>query len=87
MFFSEMPSDIWLAFSTEDCDPKFAKCLFCDKLVSRGSTDPKKQSTSCLTHHIKTKHKEEFEQLLKESKEKKESSQNNGNIYIIISIC
>ena len=81
-----MPSDIWKAFTTEACDPKFARCLFCDALVSRGSADPKKQTTSNLTHHMKKKcnFKDDYEKLLKESKDK--TTGNNENHYGLLNL-
>ena len=70
-----MPADIWKAFTTEGCEPKWARCLFCDKLVSRGNVDPKKQTTSGLKYHVNKEHAEEYNKLLEESK----NTTGNGN--------
>ena len=74
-----MPSDIWLAFTTEGCEAKYARCVFCDEFVSRGGSIPSKQTTSNLKHHIdkKCKYKAGYEKLLKESKEAK-ATENKG---------
>ena len=73
-----MPSDIWLAFTTENCEPKYAKCLYCDTLVSRGGEIPSKQTTSNLKHHIdkKCKFRDDYVKDLKKSKEAKKDGNN-----------
>ena len=67
-------SIIWKAFTSEDCDPKFAKCLFCDKMVSRGSDIPRLQTTTNLKDHMKKKHAEDWRKL-----EELEATNKNGN--------
>ena len=54
---------VWKAFSTEDCEIKFAKCLYCGELVSRGSDDPRKQNTTNLNNHMKKDHMKEWNEL------------------------
>ena len=59
---------VWKAFSTEDCEIKFAKCLYCGELVSRGSDDPRKQNTTNLNNHMKKEHMKEWNEInLKEA--------------------
>ena len=64
-------SPVWEFFSIAE-DTKFAKCKNCTELVARGGDNTKSFNTTNLVHHLKTKHSEEFSQLL-EMKKKKES--------------
>ena len=65
-------SPVWEFFSIAE-DMKFAKCKNCTELVARGGDNTKSfNTTTNLVHHLKTKHSEEFSQLL-EMKKKKES--------------
>ena len=54
---------VWKAFTTENCEIKYAKCLYCDALVSRGSDDPRKQNTSNLKYHMTHAHRKEWNEL------------------------
>ena len=54
---------IWKAFTTEGCEIKYAKCMFCNKLVSRGSEDPRKQTTSNMKNHMTKEHKDDWNNL------------------------
>ena len=67
---------VWKAFTTENCDVKFAKCLYCDELVSRGSEDPRKQNTSNLKHHMTKKHQKEWNEL--------QANENDPGIYVYL---
>ena len=54
---------VWKAFSTEDCEIKFAKCLYCGELISRGSEDPRKQNTTNLKYHMRNEHMKEWNEI------------------------
>ena len=66
---------IWKAFTTEDCEPKYAKCLYCDAMISRGDVDPRKQTNTNLKNHVKKSHPEDWNKLNEED----EAAKNNGN--------
>ena len=71
---------IWKAFTTEDCEPKFARCLYCDKHVSRGNEEPRKQTTTNLRNHLKNCkniEKDEYKKLVEDN----EIAQNNGKYF------
>ena len=51
-------------------DSKFAKCKKCKELVVGSGDSAKSFNTTKLVHHIKTKHTEEFGQLMQMKKRK-----------------
>lgn len=49
-------SYIWNYFQVESNDVSRAKCIICKVSLSRGSSDPKKMTTSNLLSHMKKAH-------------------------------
>ena len=70
---------IWKAFTTEDCEAKFAKCLYCDKMVSRGSEIARFQNTTNLKNHMKKDHPSEWNTL-----QEMKASENKGYLWFLI---
>ena len=55
-------SPLWQFFSISAFDKKFVVCNFCDANISRGSEDPKKQTTSGMKTHMLSKHPFEYKE-------------------------
>ena len=55
-------SPLWQFFSISAVDKKFVVCNFCDANISRGSEDPKKQTTSGMKTHMLSKHPFEYKE-------------------------
>ena len=70
---------IWRAFTTEGCEPKFARCEYCDSLVSRGSEVPRKQTTTNLKNHMKNAHPKEWKKL-----EQDDIAKNDSKFFLLI---
>lgn len=54
---------IWDYFTVCESDKSKAICIFCKKMLSRGSTDPHKQTLTGMKNHIKTQHNAIFKKL------------------------
>ena len=55
-------SPLWQFFSISAVDKKFVVCKFCSVNISRGSEDPKKQTTSSMKTLMLSKHPVEFKE-------------------------
>ena len=55
----------------KDTDASKAECLICDNVLSRGSKDPKVQTTTNLRRHLETHHHERYQEVVKEEKKRK----------------
>ena len=55
-------SALWQFFSICEVDKKFVVCKFCNAKISRGSEDPKKQTTSGMKTHMSSKHPVEYKE-------------------------
>ena len=62
---------VWEHFKIKDDDASKAECLICDNDVSRGSQDPKVQTTTNLRRHLETHHHERYQEVVKEEKKRK----------------
>ena len=51
-------SPIWNHFNVSATDPKYAQCLHCDKVISRGSSIPGKMTNAGVNGHFRTQHKD-----------------------------
>ena len=51
-------SPIWNHFNVSVTDLKYAQCLHCDKLISRGSSIPGKMTISGMKNHFRTQHQD-----------------------------
>ena len=72
-------SVVWEYFEISETDSSKAKCLKCDANISRGSKDPKTQTTSNLRRHLESYHRNQFKELAEE--EKKRKNENDGKNY------
>ena len=52
-------SIIWKYFKDDPSNAKYAICLMCEKPCSRGSDDPKKQTTHGMRKHLELWHHDE----------------------------
>ena len=52
-------SIIWKYFKDDPTNAKYAICLMCEKPCSRGSDDPKKQTTHGMRKHLELWHHDE----------------------------
>ena len=50
---------IWKYFKDDPTNAKYAICLMCEKPCSRGSDDPKKQTTHGMRKHLELWHHDE----------------------------
>jgi len=53
---SRQKSWVWKHFTISISDPKYVNCKICNGRASRGSDDPKEQTSSGLLSHLKTHH-------------------------------
>ena len=53
-------SIIWKYFKDDPTNAKYAICLMCEKPCSRGSDDPKKQTTHGMRKHLLTNNLKPF---------------------------
>ena len=51
-------SPIWNHFNVSATDPKYAQCLHCDKVISRGSSIPGRMTNAGVNSHFRTQHKD-----------------------------
>lgn len=56
-------SIIWDYFKEYENDRSKAICIICKKILSRGSSDPHKQTTTGLKSHLKSHHNSIFKKL------------------------
>ena len=66
-------SKIWNYYTIKTSTELNAICNICGEAVPRGGNTPHTFNTSNLNYHLKTKHKDEHEEFVKQEEEKKES--------------
>ena len=70
----EKKSGVWNYFESLESDPKFAMCKVCQKTLSLGSDNPRKQTLTNLKRHIESMHPDDWvklSQLLKPTSTKR----------------
>ena len=71
-------SPIWKYFEPDE-NPSKVKCKLCPEKISRGSTDPKKQTTSGMKNHLERNHKKEYDVLYPEPEKKSKSDEESDS--------
>ena len=71
-------SKVWKHFE-DDVQPDKAKCKLCPQKVSRGSKDPKKQTTYAMKVHLERHHEKEYNELFGKTEEKNETMESDSD--------
>ena len=60
----QSPNPLWDYFKVRDEGCSKAECILCKKLLSRGSKDPHKMTTTNLQNHLKKTHSSVYNKIM-----------------------